>query len=178
MLEWKSKVEAILQSGVKKHFAEDRKTAEHAQRSSIARLVASLPFIAGCPKAEELAEKNIDTLFKETKEPGSYAHRHGMSLRQRLAPFDFSGATNTAALERGLLLLELGSLLDHARDRKADLASKTPNPLNEGMEYGAEKERLLAAIEAVPSPEMDGIVTAERLLSGRDAMASAKSLWF
>ncbi len=177
MSDWKAEVEPILQAGAKKYFADDPKMSAGIVASPVARLVAALPFIAGCPKPDELAAKNVDTLIKEIKNPGPFAHRAGMSLRKRLAPGDnWKGAANPRAAEKGMLLLELASLQDHFRDREVDLASKTPNPLNEGMDYQKEKDRLVKAINAISSPEIDQITTADALIE-RSETGTVATLW-
>ncbi len=162
MSDWQPMVDPILRAAAKK--IPDPGLAERFASLPIPRLVASLPFISGCPKPEKLSKKNIDTLIKGLKKPSGFAHRPGMSLRKRLAPGDnFKGAKNPDAAEKGMLLLELASLQDHQRDRERDKAAGKPNPLNEGMDYQKERDRLLKAIAAIQSPEIDGILTAETL---------------
>lgn len=178
MSDWKAKVEEILKAGAKKHFASDPKMVAEIPTSPIAQLVVALPFISECPAPDALAAKNFDTLLQEVKKPGTYAHRAGMSLRRRLAPGDnFTGAKNPRAADKGMMLLELASLQDHLHDREADRASNTPNPLNEGLDYQTERNRLVKAIGAIPSADIDGIITAEQLIA-RSERAEYNGYWF
>jgi hypothetical protein len=116
--------------------------------------------------------------LKETKKPGQFLHHPGMSLRKRLEPGDnLAGAKNKAAAEKGMLLLELASLQDHLKDREADLRAGKSNPLLEGMDYEAEKNRLLKAIGAIQSDEIDKIVTADAFLA-QTPQETLMSLWY
>ena len=178
MADWKVLVDGLLAEAAQKFYPGDAKAKNKALNSPVARMVASLPFISECPDAEALARKNLNILFTEETHPGTYPHRLGLTLRQRLAPGDIvAKAAKPDVAEKGMLLLELASLLDHKRDRAEDLAVSMANPLNEGMEYQAEQDRLTAKIKAISSPDLDGILTADSLIE-RSMEPAASPFWY
>ena len=182
MADWKVLADRILNDGAQEYFAEDPVTASAVKAGRMSRLVVSLPFISGCARPEDVAKRNLDMLLGEEKSPGKYAHKSGMSLRQRLSPGDIVPlASDKGAAEKGMLLLELASLQDHQRDQVKDKNAGTPNPLNEGMDYQTERRRLETAIAGIAAPEVDRIATAAQITAAPPPQTMAGSVmdvWF
>jgi hypothetical protein len=128
-------------------------------KNKVARLVAELPFLAGCEQAERTAYAHLGTLLAAARNPRVFAHVPGESLEDRLFTISSFKGGNRAVIERGMKVLALCSLGDHVRDAEFDAAHGKYNPLNAGaIDPAAEKQRLMREIEANPCPEMSRIV--------------------
>ena len=128
-------------------------------QNQVARLVAELPFIAGCEQAERTAYAHLGTLLLAARNPRVFGHGASDTLEGRLFTISGFQGGDRRIIERGMKLLALCSLGDHMRDAAFDASRGKYNPINAGVvNADAEKERLTREIEAVRCPEMDAIM--------------------
>lgn len=148
------------------HVAEAfRMTAEETRRfkeKDVARLIGSLPFIAGCEDAERTAVAHLGTYILSVKETKPYFNPHrgdNTDIFERLRlGMNFKGG-DKAILEKGMSILALNMIDDYARDVHIDEALGKYNPVQDGaFDPAAVREELLKKIQAVKSPEIDTII--------------------
>lgn len=131
----------------------------HIHASHTARLIAALPFMAGCKEAQRtalahlslyvLAERGAQDIFDHCPADDS-----DIRARLRLG-MQFVGG-DTAIINRGMDLLCLQMLCGYERDRNKDRDTGVYNPLNSGAwQYEALTTELVSRIEANPCPRMD-----------------------
>lgn len=131
----------------------------HIQSSQTARLIAALPFLAGCKEAHRtalahlslyvLAERGAEDIFNHCPEDDA-----DIRARLRLG-MQFVGG-DAAIINRGMDLLCLQMLCGYERDRIQDRDAGVYNPLNSGAwKFEALKTELVSRIEATPCPRMD-----------------------
>jgi hypothetical protein len=109
----------------KKSFAEGR----------IARLIAAIPFLAGCDEAERTAVAHLGTYILSLRETKIYFNAQGgdgLSVFDRLRlGTNFKGG-DARIIERGLCLLALNMVSDYQRDIEEDAALGKYNPIAAG----------------------------------------------
>jgi hypothetical protein len=110
----------------KREFAEGR----------IARLIAAIPFLAGCEEAERTAVAHLGTYLlsirRETKPYFNSRPGDGTSVLERLRLIsDFKGG-DERIIERGLNLLALNMVADYKRDIEEDARLGKYNPVAAG----------------------------------------------
>ena len=94
--------------------------------------------------------------------PAQFNQAADESIGERLRVLGNFEGGDQRILERGMLLLELASLGDHAADADFDKAAKKFNPVADAtIDVAAERERLIDAVEEIECPEMDRIIRAK-----------------
>jgi hypothetical protein len=109
----------------KRSFAEGR----------IARLIAAIPFLAGCEEAERTAVAHLGTYLlsiKETKSCFNAQPGDGVSALERLRLISGFKGGDARIIERGLCLLALNMVSDYKRDIEEDAALGKYNPIAAG----------------------------------------------
>lgn len=139
---------------------------ESLAASKAARLVAALPYAAGCPKPESVALAHLATFWIASTGPARSAFDHApeddASYLARLAPIADHPGGDPAVVEAGLARLALMMLAGYERDLAADAATGEYNPLNAGAwDVSDARAALLEAAES------DG--TLDSILSAREA---------
>ncbi|HUX37493.1 MAG TPA: hypothetical protein VMV44_06275 [Rectinemataceae bacterium] len=137
--------------------------AEAFRRHKIARLIASIPFLAGCANAGRTAVAHLGTYIlsgRETKHWFDATARDSSSVLERLWLIaDFRGG-NAKIIERGLKLLALNMISDYRRDVAEDAALGKYNPIAAGdFDFRRTVEDLEWSILSTSCPEMDGIIS-------------------
>ena len=131
---------------------------EKLHDSKVARVIASIPYIAGCENPRQTAINHLGLYLTAHQNP-VFDSGKTESIAQRM--FDikgFKGGRQTV-IKKGLKILELLSLEDHNGDRQLDAGLGKNNPLNEGaIDYDTEKLRLMNEINAIECPELDHIM--------------------
>lgn len=145
-------------------FRMDAAEAEALKGNRIAKLVAALPFLAGCDDAGRTAVAHLGTYLlsvRETKPWFCARPEDGASLFERLRlGANFKGG-DEAIIRRGMSLLALNMISDYKRDLEEDAAAGKYNPLAAGdFVFEDAVEELEWAIAKVPCDEMDQIITA------------------
>jgi hypothetical protein len=144
-------------------FRMDAREAEALRVNRIAKLVAALPFLAGCEDAGRTAVAHLGTYLlsvRETKRWFCATPADGSSIMERLRlGASFKGGDKDI-LERGMSLLALNMISDYKRDLDEDAARGKYNPIAAGdFAFEETVESLLWAIAKRPSDEMDGIIS-------------------
>ncbi|HAE21693.1 MAG TPA: hypothetical protein DCG47_05135 [Spirochaetaceae bacterium] len=144
-------------------FRMDASEAEALRGNRIARLVAALPFLAGCEDAARTAVAHLGTYLlsvRETKGWFCATPADGSSIMERLRlGASFKGGDKDI-LERGMSLLALNMVSDYKRDLTEDAACGKYNPIAAGdFAFEETVESLLWAIAKVPCAEMDEIIS-------------------
>jgi hypothetical protein len=127
----------------------------------IAKLIAAIPFLAGCEDAERTAVAHLGTYLLSTRETKRYFNaqpedRISVLERLRLGS-NFKGG-DRRIIDRGLCLLALNMVSDYHRDIEEDAALGKYNPIAAGAwDFESTVESLGMKIASVACDEMDDI---------------------
>lgn len=137
---------------------------ESLAASKAARLVAALPYAAGCPKPGSVALAHLATFWMASTGPARGAFDHApeddASYLTRLSPIADHPGGDPAVVEAGLARLALMTLAGYERDMAADAAAGQYNPLNAGAWDPAEARAALRDA-AESDGSLDTILTAQ-----------------
>jgi hypothetical protein len=105
--------------------------AAYADRM-VARLLASVSYIAGADDPDRYALSNLLVLHAATKARSVYDHRptDDADIYHRLSIFFFGPMADPRRVRYGLNLLALTMVMDHENDATADAAAGKYNPVN------------------------------------------------
>jgi len=141
-----------------------RMTTEEKERFAggrIARLIAAIPFLAGCADAERSAVAHLGIYLLSTRETKRYFDTRpedAVSVLERLRlGSNFIGG-DKAIIEKGLCLLALNMVSDYKRDVEEDAGLGKYNPISAGAwDFESTVEELEYKIVSVTCEEMDEI---------------------
>ena len=128
----------------------------------IARLIAALPFLAGCEDAERTAVAHLGTYLLSTRETKTYftaqpGDNQSVLERLRLGS-NFKGG-DARIIERGLCLLALNMVADYKRDIEEDARLGKYNPIAAGAwDFEATVADLEYRIISIPCEEMEKLL--------------------
>ena len=136
------------------------------QTCNTAKLIGTLPFLAGTVTAERDSISNliiyIASVQQATRECYLHTHEDDEEILDRLKPINHFNGGDRQILHRGMNLLALIMLEDYQRDKELDLKNQKYNPVLSGIwNYEFIKEKILNEIEKVPCPDMDNIISLE-----------------
>ena len=136
--------------------------AEALHQSKTARLIGSLPFLAGCDQPERTALAHVSVFVLSSRGPARTIFDHtpldNAQARHRLATIGSFQGGNQAILDRGMNLLALQMICGYARDQAKDLVSGEYNPLlSHAWDARPMMNRLIQEIVDTKSPEMDAL---------------------
>lgn len=138
--------------------AEER---EWFRNKEVAKLIASIPFLAGCDDAERTAVAHVGTYLlsiKETKPYFNASSGDDGSIFDRLRLIAQFKGGNPAIIDRGMSLLALNMIIDYRRDAAEDVVLGKHNPVSSGsFDSDAIIADLKRRIEGTPCPEMETI---------------------
>ena len=145
-------------------FAMTATQRERFSRNRIARLIASIPFLAGCEQPHRTALSHLATYIVSCRVKGianpTPDDDHDIMARLALIA-NFIGG-DRRVIDRGMALLALNMVSDYKRDIVEDLAAGKHNPVASGaFDFETESARLHKTIVATECPEMDEILDAE-----------------
>ena len=138
------------------------------QAKKIARLIASIPYLANCDEPFLLAQANLGhyvmscgvgkNLYAPTPE-------NSTDVFGRLSPAQYKGGDHGIIL-RGMSLIALNMIADYKRDVEHDRSVGKYNPVGEGdWDFVQLRDRLLANVEAVDCAEMDEIIDVHTIMN-------------
>jgi hypothetical protein len=141
-----------------------RMTVEEKERFAggrIAKLIAAIPFLAGCEDAERTAVAHLGTYLLSTRETKRYFNARpedGVSVLERLRlGSNFMGGDGKI-IEKGLCLLALNMVSDYKRDIEEDARLGKYNPIAaRAWDFESTVEELEYKIVSVTCEEMDDI---------------------
>jgi hypothetical protein len=163
---WNTIVDSIAEAF---RFTLDEK--ERLRNHKLAKLIAALPFLAGCKDPLRTAGCHLGTyiLSIRVKDPCNARPSDDEYLLRRLELIGNFIGGDKEIIQRGMNLIALCMISDYARDVEEDKMLGKYNPVSAGvLDYEKEKERLIREIESVPCPDMDKIFS---------AMAGVKTFW-
>ena len=142
-----------------------RLTGEERDRfgsSRIARLVAAIPYLAGCDDAERTALAHLSTLVLASRPSTRNAFDHAPSddpdPMERLRTIaDFKGG-DPAILKKGMLTLCCAMLRGYIQDADADRATGYYNPFVQGALRETRIDGMEALAASIPMPEMESLM--------------------
>lgn len=146
------------------HFSPE--TIEKLAHSRIAKLTATIPFIAGCRNPVRIAVSHL--IYVLSAEIPSIAQHflHSFAdndnVLSRLERISHFPDGDPLIIQRGMNLLAVIMISDYLKDKEHDKKIKKYNPLENGV-WNAERkiEKLENEIKSVPCPEMDAIITVD-----------------
>lgn len=144
-----------------------RLTEPEAQRlfeSKTARLIAALPYLAGCDQPDRTALTHLAVYVMAARGATRWTFDHNaeddVDPFRRLASIGSFQGGDPIVLGRGMRLLVLQMVCGYARDMAKDTVTGEYNPLLAGSwDATAMIQGLVAEILDRPCAEMDGIMT-------------------
>jgi hypothetical protein len=147
-------------------FAMDADRSERLLGNATAKLIAAIPFLAGCREPGRSAIAHLATFVVAGNEPGAAAfdHRPGddYDFLARLGTIAHFEGGEPALIDRGMKLLAAMMIEGYSRDLESDRQKGLYNPLAEGI-WDAQSglAALRKSIGATDCAEMDAIAAPE-----------------
>lgn len=136
---------------------------ERLRRSKVARLLAAVPYRAGCENPDLIAVLHVSMYVAGMRSREFFAHRDNQSLGDRIGMGLHYPDGDAEVIDAAMAILESVSLNDHKKDADADRRRGYPNPLNMGLvDYATEKRRIrerLRAVRPALRRELEGILS-------------------
>ncbi len=144
---------------------------EWLKAGKMARLVAAVPFLAGCDKAEETAFSHLMIYLISLDESAKdiFFHRpfDDKDIYMRLFPVSNFLAGDAEVIRCCLDLMALTMLAGYKRDAEEDEKLGKYNPLNAGKwDYDREAKKLVEKIQRSSRPEIAEIYSLDDALKG------------
>lgn len=154
-------------------FAMDRGRAEGLLVNATAKLIAAIPFLAGCRESERTAVAHLSTYVVASYGAGRAVFDHraedDYDVLARLATIGGFEGGDPAIINRGMKGLAVIMIRGYQRDIDSDKAAGRYNPIGSGAWKAEEKlASLQSSIATVSDEEMDSIIGA----------AAAKGSWW
>jgi len=115
----------------------------------VAKLIAALPYYAGCRNPDQLAVLKVGIYLAACRDPVLFSHRKNQSVRERILPITVCPDGDSRVIKLVTDFLELISLNDHLADIDKDLKTGHPNPLIDNVfYYYTRREQLIQKIKS------------------------------
>lgn len=138
---------------------------EKMQNNQLARLVAGLPFIAGCDNAERVALTHLLTIYlasNDWKKEFLHGESDNEGIFRRLERISHFDGGDPAVIRKGMLLLAAAMISDHKHDAVADMAFGKFNPLNAGdWNHDMMMQEIREEIKTIGDTELESYFEAE-----------------
>ncbi len=156
--QWESIVSVVSSS-----FGFSADESKKLSENKTAKLIAAIPFLAGCSQPMRTAVANLAVYHIARAEGKSVFEHNALDDQDAYARLfsisNFQGG-DEKIIKRGMALLALQSLRNHVKDSGTDGAKGKYNPVSEGKwDASAIETQLLTEIQNVESPEMDEILS-------------------
>jgi hypothetical protein len=143
-------------------FAMDKSRKERLLDNPTAKLIAAIPFLAGCYESERTAIAHVATYVIAGSDAAEavFDHKAGdnYDVLARLASIGQFEGGNPAIINRGMKLLAKIMIEGYRRDIDSDKAAGKYNPLGQGAWNASEKlSSLESSIATTSDEEMDSI---------------------
>lgn len=151
-----SRARAVFNFGVEK--------SEWLEGCKMARLIAAVPFLAGCEKAEETSYTHLAiylmSIDGSTKEIYFHKAADDADIYSRLQPIcNFKGG-DLKVIQCCMDLIALCMVSNYNKDTETDKAIGKYNPVNAGTwNHGSVSEKLIGDIKTNITPEISEIYT-------------------
>ncbi len=165
--QWPEIAEAVGRS-----FRMDEEERARFHDKPVARLIAAIPFLAGCDQPTRTAVAHLGTYILSVRETKPFFNADpsddGDILDRLRLIMNFRGG-DAAIIDRGMALLALTMIVDYKRDTQIDAAMGKYNPVASGaFDYDIIHDDLVRRIKAVDCPAMDEIY---------NSTASIREVW-
>lgn len=134
---------------------------ERLYQSKTARIIAAIPFAAGCEEAERTAILHLCAYMAEIRgfqKFCSHLKSDDESLYKRLEMISHFNGGDKKVIEHGMDMLAFIMLKGYKASKEADAANGIYNPLNSGAwDYDAAEKLLEAKIKNYHNAMLDGI---------------------
>ena len=152
--QWSEIAEAVGRS-----FRMDEEERVRFRDKPVARLIAAIPFLAGCDQPARTAIAHLGTYILSVRETKPFFNADptddGDTLARLRLIMNFRGGDATI-IDKGMALLALTMIVDYKRYIQIDAALGKYNPVASGaFDYDAIHTDLVRRIEAVDCPAMD-----------------------
>ncbi len=137
------------------------------KNKSLAKLIASIPYLAGCEDPERTAVVHLGTYLLSTriKPVANCKPSDDEGIFKRLELMSNFIGGDKAIIEKGMSLIALNMIADYARDIEVDRMTGKYNPVDSGaIDYEAERKRLESVITSVECKEMDDIMSLDEAI--------------
>ncbi|MFW5688750.1 MAG: hypothetical protein ACOC1U_04180 [Spirochaetota bacterium] len=143
-------------------FGMSRDERGRFETKPVARLIASLPFLAGCARAERTSVEHLGIYVLSVKSTRSVffaTEADDIDVFERLGPImRFSGG-DRRIIDRGMALIALMMVKDYVRDQHVDAILGKHNPVSTGAwDADAMIAELTSRVRDVSCPEMEEIM--------------------
>ena len=140
-------------------FKLTKKEADDLYKSNTAKIIAAIPFVAGCKEPERTAIAHICIYMAEIKGfQKYYAHlpTDDNDIFNRLAFISTFEGGNQAIIEHGMNMLAYIMVEGYNRSKEKDLKDGVYNPIANGKwDYKQLKNKLLKKIDEFECPDLD-----------------------
>jgi len=152
-------------------YSMDPTERERLLQSTAAKIVGSLPFLAGCAKPERVALSHLAVFVLASRGNARQVFDHAPEDDRdplvRLEPISHFPGGDPAVVRKGMALLGLLMLGGYDKDRKKDAKSGEYNPLNAGAWKKEEiAARLRAEANSTKVQELDDLTTTDEAVRG------------
>jgi len=157
---------AELSTAASAAFRLDEEESAWLAQSKTARLIAALPFLAGCdqPARTALAHVSVYLLASRNVSRALFDHQpeDDTDVFRRLALISRFEGGDRKILDRGMKLLAVQMVCGYARDQAKDTVTGEYNPLlSRAWDAGSLIDRLISEIVDTECPEMDALFTTQ-----------------
>lgn len=146
---------------MKKIFHFSYRELKNFRKCKIAKLIASIPFVAGCKEPERTAIAHLCIYVAEIRGFQKYfAHlpSDDVDLFNRLAFISTFEGGNKEIIEHGMNLLALSMIEGYHKSEEEDKKSQIYNPFISGAwDYKVKKEEIRLNIQNFPLPQLDNL---------------------
>lgn len=154
-------------ASVAESFRMDKEDREWLNNKNLAKLIASIPYLAGCedPGRTAITHLGAYILSIRIKTVANCQPSDDADLFRRLEMINNFIGGDQAIIQKGMSLIALNMIADYARDIEEDRMFGKYNPVDSGaFDYEYEKGKLESIITSVECIEMDKIMTLNEAL--------------
>jgi len=142
-------------------FKFTKEETERFRSRAIPKLIAAIPFLAGCKDPLRTAISHLGTYILSVRLPEVAKTKPSDDeyLFRRLETINHFIGGDDDIIQRGMNLIALCMIYDYERDVEEDRQFNKYNPISSGsMDFEKQKRELIRQIESVPCDDMDKIL--------------------
>ena len=150
-------------------FRMDKEDSEWLQNKNLAKLIAAIPYLAGCedPGRTAITHLGAYILSIRIKTVANCQPTDDADLFRRLEMINNFIGGDQDIIQKGMSLIALNMIADYARDIEEDRLFGKYNPVDSGaINYETEKAGLESIIKSIECREMDEIMSLDASVQG------------
>jgi hypothetical protein len=155
----------MISEDVANSFRMDDEEKKRFKEKRIAKLIGSIPFLAGCKDAERTAVTHLGTYVLSCRETKHYYNANELdneTVFERLRLISTFKGGNQRIIDKGMSLIALIMISDYRRDIGIDDAIGKYNPVGDGaFDFNMLQLELLEKVNSVECVQMDEIYSWE-----------------